>query len=809
MKTIKTLTTLMLVLLMAVACSDHTDLDGGGNVDTTSNGIVLTLQLPNFSNDNIGTRADGSGESLNSVYVVFYDKNRTHTGNVQEISAADIISKSGNTYQVKVNVPNDAEYVHVVANHKPSEAECTNLTQCTLTGEPDPSTPICWGYTTVSDLLSGSGTISLARQFAKTSVYVAEACKANFEIIDCKMVETANNGSIAASANASVEPSEQIVNNWTTDPSAATNNADDAYTTQVSSNNKSNNFQMAFFETKPCKASLIIHANYKVEDKTKPEGFTLVEGYYKVAFYNDRPTSNDDQMSLLRNHHYKLTVTGVNDIGCATEAEAMASDPENRLLMQIVDDNSEIVDMIACKDYELGVCKNPYPKGDALTADLTIVTSYKDGGEEPKITYPTGIWITSITKKQEPTDIPQVNGHTGKKGKKYYYTVAIDENYNSEARSAKIHVESGCLARDIVFTQQGYDFRHDKDRIVKLCGLNGGDIDNYFEWIEKSVKGIDSKSMQGVVRDDGLHFMVGNNTLSYLIPKIEGDDVEWDKSRITVEPDGSYWKVTLNNNSSDDLWINREGLTIKITNKLKNISITYPIYHVGIFSNLSSYHQLGNQKSGWFYYEVVKVQGTDGKIYKVLDRNLGASNNGFYSPATSRVVGNKDAIGGYFMITETKPSDTEKTKKTFTSNNVSALGTCGFAVPTNDQLSALLNMNSSLTSVVQTQTTSGEKYYCTQMQTTGDSQLKYIYVPISGYYEGDNFKDEYHTKLWTQTPLADYQGFSSTSPEFGLWYMYMDIVNKQLTYSNVRIANGSGGSLGKRFVAMPVRLVAE
>lgn len=33
---------------------------------------------------------------------------------------------------------------------------------------------------------------------------------------------------------------------------------------------------------------------------------------------------------------------------------------------------------------------------------------------------------------------------------------------------------------------------------------------------------------------------------------------------------------------------------------------------------------------GWFYYEVVKVKGNSGKTYLMLDRNLGASNNGPY-----------------------------------------------------------------------------------------------------------------------------------------------------------------------------------
>ena len=277
MKTIKTLTILMLVLLMTAACSDRADLDGGGNGDTTSNGIVMTLQLPNFSNDKIGTRADGSMESLNSVYVVLYDENRKRVGDVQKITSAEFKNRSGNTFKVTIKVTNNAKYIHVITNHEPTEAECADLTKCTLTGAPDTSTPVCWGYTTVDALLAGRDNVTLVRQYAKASVSVAEAYKGKFIISECKIVGAANNGSIAASANTLATPALQTTNNWTVDPSVATNDAAETYTASVSSNDASSNFQMAFFETKPCKAYLIIHAKYEVDEKTK----TFVDGYYK------------------------------------------------------------------------------------------------------------------------------------------------------------------------------------------------------------------------------------------------------------------------------------------------------------------------------------------------------------------------------------------------------------------------------------------------------------------------------------------------------------------------------------------------
>lgn len=38
----------------------------------------------------------------------------------------------------------------------------------------------------------------------------------------------------------------------------------------------------------------------------------------------------------------------------------------------------------------------------------------------------------------------------------------------------------------------------------------------------------------------------------------------------------------------------------------------------------------------------------------MLDRNLGASNNGYYAPDVVALEKNKKAIGGYFYISENK-----------------------------------------------------------------------------------------------------------------------------------------------------------
>lgn len=131
-----------------------------------------------------------------------------------------------------------------------------------------------------------------------------------------------------------------------------------------------------------------------------------------------------------------------------------------------------------------------------------------------------------------------------------------------------------------------------------------------------------------------------------------------------MEEDNGKWKVSLTNTTANkNLW--KASFTIK---NQAGIEITYPVYHTGIFhkidekSKVYKDYQLAengdNEKKvkGWFYYGVVKVEGKKADetttTYYMLDRNLGASNNGYYAPDVVALAKNKKAIGGYFCISE-------------------------------------------------------------------------------------------------------------------------------------------------------------
>lgn len=786
----------MLLAVALAACSDVTDIVGGGTQDLPSEGVVLTLKLPNFTKNSVATRAES--QQVDKVCVLCYDSDDKYLG-MSNITSSDIKPKDDGTYEVKVMVKEGAATLHVVANADITESDAKdaegkiNLYNAVRSDKIDINAPVCWGSIKVADLLSGNLSLSLLRQFAKVSV-TKDASLTNFEITGFRLFNTASSGTIASKS----------INNVAL-PSVDCSDNTDGYVSG----------EQPFYETPADKAYMIIRAKYDGGADT----------YYKVAFKNKTSDGTLESIALLRNHHYQVKVTAVNHSGWSTEQEAIDNLPENRLSVVVVDDNPPIVDMIACKDYELGVCGKQTVLGKEKTATITFVTTKPDFKYNVKLN---ADWITGY-KEKESVVLPTSAGHHSLTGRLYTIELTLTENYESDAHTGIVTITSGDLSRSVEITQLGYDFRTDPNRIVQIRGLAGLLSDeqaDYFKWMDTSLQGITPAENQGRVRNDGLHFFVGNNPVYYLIPKLQGDELTCNDTRVKVDKESvsGFYKVMLANNSDESYndnnynrWISNEAFTIiTITNNRTNITVSYPVYHVGLFAQLTGKaatdYQLGKSKaSGWYYYEMVNVVAkvtkkdgtTENKAYYMLDRNLGATNNGYYSPSTTALKDNIGAIGGYFKISEAQSSDEAKKDD----HVVDALAIGNFKVCDNMCLQGLIDNNNAL--AIEEETTHyGEKYNCLRI-TTRNRDIPEIFIPMSGYYEGATYKDEYHANLWTSSRLSDYQGFSASSPEYGFWYLYLDVFGKTLNMSNYRFVSGSSGGNTGRYRAMPVRLVAE
>lgn len=781
MKKIKHLMIWMGLLLCLVSCKDAMETIGLGGDEIPAEGVTLNIELPNFSEKKINTRA-GADESISNVTAVFYGESNSYKG----MANVKIGSKNTDgTYQAKISkVPSGTKTVHLVTNvSNLEETEAKNL-QDIASATPrtiDTSSPVCWGSVSLTKLLDGSANVSLLRQYAKVTLKVADAVKAVFPEEDAGLIIN------HIAAKSAIAPAGY---NEPTDALAATT---DFSSTDVGDGTSR---EVAVTETSAGVANVIIKAKYKGKEGYK-------EGYYKVGLYKDAKTKKD-QYALLRNHNYTITVTKVNDYGFSTKEEAIKAQPENRIEAQIVDDNPAITKMIACKNYELGVSDKVYVDAEATSAKVTVVTTLEEATSSDGSFYtvtPEDSWIHSNPTAVKTNTNDETNHST--QGKKYVLTFTLDQNdAQEESRTGTITVKSGDLMLTAQIIQKGYDFKKDNDRPVALWDGSNELTNDYFTWLDK-VQGITPEEMydgdDAVVRNEGLHFSPVNNTYSYLIKKLDGDSFENSDTRFTVEDNGSgYWKVTLKNSNDNSLW--KSSFNIKNTARVK---ITYDVYHTGIFHKISNTDnqmaedgETSKLVKGWFYYEVVKVKGNSGKTYLTLDRNLGASNNGPYIRETKALDGNKKAIGGYFYIATSK-SD----------NLSSTLSPSGYEIPKMEVFEDLINGSDPAIQVVSKTTPSGETYSRAEIKTV-DSQLSRIYLPYGGYLENEVLRNPIHVDLWTQTPLSGTQGFATTSPDYGFWYKYFDIYNKSLNFSNVRFVSGSNGNDTGRYKAMPLRLIS-
>lgn len=774
----KKIISLLVALLTLAACSDT--LNEGSNPSNKNGvedgGITLTINLPDFSKEEL-TRAGEKG--LTSLNAVAYDNDKNFLFN-QKITSWEVVSDG---YKVKVPVRNKATMIHLVANAGDlSDTQCqSGLDKAAISGTINTENPVCWGMISVSDLMKANPKISLLRQFAKVNVKYEKTTSSDFN--DDKTFELESFQLYDAADKGTVAPTECKYESATPNVPTDAGKANSGWQTG----------ETPFYETAAGQAYLIVKGKYN-----------SVESYYKVSFLTDNDMTKP--MALLRNHAYTVTIKHVNTDGWPTVDGAIADPyPENRMRVDVKDDNPLVNDMIACKDYHLGVSDQVSGEWDDENIIATVVTTIKNG-ETPTFSK-SGDWIKGVTVSETITvlDTDSPNPTTGKK---YKISIAVEKNeYSEEPRPGTVIVKSGDLTRTITVTQKGKDFKC-SDRTVKLVtSSNVGtseEYDDYFNTFLPRTQGIRPKDMlKDFVRNDGLHFGVGTNEFSYLIPKKTSDNVTMgassDKFTVTDNRDGN-WKVTLNSGADNyDIWIG--DFTITYQENGHNIAITYPVYHCGIFHKIID---ASNQQppvdqspvSGRFYYGVVKVKGNS-KTYVMLDRNLGASSDRCYAPGTKALEANKGAIGGYFHIAKAKQDQ---------ANAGNLIGNLpqGFTIPENSVFQDIID-GGNLKEETR-YTLSGEAYNSVEI-TTDNSELPVIYLPATGYVEGEAFRNVTHVSLWTRTLLSGNQGFDTTSPEYGFWYRYLDVYGKICTMSNLRFVSGNAGKNTGTYRAMPIRLV--
>lgn len=741
--------------------------------------LTLQLTIPDFAMEEISSRAGST--ALTSLTVLCYNgTDMTKPLSSTRLSSGWTTTSDG---RVEVTVPLHKETVAIqlVGNVDQSVSLSGNLSSVYTTNA---DAGILWGKANIRDIISkpaSSHTINLVRANAKVS---ASSSVSGFNLSGIAVYGTATQGSIAPSG---------------LNPDVTTPNAPSSDSFSFSSGVKSSSTEINIFETPKensdnPKARIIIKGTYNG-----------VEGYYPVAFRTRQGSGASDManfytytpIDVLRNHHYRVTVTAVRAQGYKTLEEAYKGQPDNRLTVDITDSNSDVTSIIACRDYELGVSSEVEAASSAQTVKVVVVSSRPDvSGESRIVLSDNAAWIkTEGLSLPAPTTVNMASTKNST-GYRYEINVPLDPNTSADSRQGIIKVQSGDLTAEILVTQIYHDYLNDPNRPVSLT--MGGKVvtSSYFNWISGTVKGTSAEAFYqgGVSRDRGLNFpVVPAYTASYSIRKLSGDKSANISSGtgFSVTTSGDNYVITLTSPSSPAI---AEG-EFTIVNA-DGVSIKYPLYRCGylheLTSAMSSYQLENDARSGWFYYEVVNCGG----IW-TTDRNIGADSNLPYITTSARFKVNRGATGAYFKIAEGKSTSASTLV-------ISKLSMGGWKIPTQDQLKTMKISTTDLTP------TGSERTYIAGMATQNGSKLARVYIPHTGYYEATSLKYETHANLWSSTLVSGSQGFSTSSPEYGFWFMFLDVYNTTTNFSNMRLANGSSGQAptsNSVFKYMPVRPV--
>ena len=730
----KIILALTICLLMS-ACSD--DIFSG--TDYFDNGKV-TLRLVVPATTVVNTRAN-TDETIsgNDLYVIEYGDQGSYVA-MRQVDPSNIkVDPSNiNGYTLTINDVNPKTTdIHIVANGKAILASKNIGNMAKLDGvycDKIPSPLVLWGHIKMSELKSGtSNTVSLLRNVAMATLNKADTIKDNFVISGWEITKTANQGSIAP---------KNYTDGNTNEP------AGDELNKTIGDCDKSNPAELYLFETPATVDSrIVIKAN----------------GKYYTANFLDGTDGTGSKLPLLRNHHYKMTVTATGE-GYGSKEEALNA-PAGNIKVEIKDYNFKVTNLISNGAYELGTCDTVWVEADAKTysgGEAYFVTMWGAGVNAekitPKLSTPTDSWLTDVS-TDKGTAISSPSYSSAGKGYKLTFTCA--KNPSEEIRQTKLTVTFGVLKRNIVIVQKGSNLK--KDRVTKIYGLQGDGKDgrDYINFISNEVNGTSRTAMGGTSeRNNGLQLGIGReNNYHYTIEKKTGDSYEVDKAveeKAEVKADGGVYTIKAKDPNDESVWTGRFTITTKDGHK-----IIYDIYHTGIFwEEKNTYQPASNRTNttGWYYYELIESE----KGVKMLDRNLGAAS--------------VNDPGGYYRI-----------KKGDKTSDMVDICPPGFSIPT---ASLWKQLTPEMTLVTRT-TSNGTTYQSVELPAATTAQSKSIRFPRGGMNNGYEVTNPSIGYYWSATIVSGNQGFDFNSPEYGYWYNVARLSSGSKSMISVRYVGGS------------------
>lgn len=586
--------------------------------------------------------------------------------------------------------------------------------------------------------------------------------------------------------------------------------------------------------TYPCKSSesakntcLVVGGKYKG-----------IDAYYRIDLTVKEGTTVK-RLDINPNHWYEVHIKSVNSQGYPTADEA-ARHPSD-IEVEIRDHAPTVLDMAFDGIRELGVTDS-ITKGESNTATLTV--KYYSAIAEEMNTVPTiksdVNWITSITKDSETTD----NG-----GKVVEYTVTFTDD-TAELGLATLEgtitvTWQGLERKTAVEWVRPFDGKEicSSTTLTITPTDNTGNkvITDY--WIFLSGTGTETTAageapklfgaqpddMGGKVRNAGFHFPVmygkknvttGGKTQArwsytyYVVTKLETSKYtitpslsdnykDYIKFKREADEDGCYaFTLTrdgnaVGNDGSDgskendyNYYIGSLILSIEPISQREAPKIApkyvFDLYHTGFFHYDTGNHRKDSHETGYYYYEVLPVDGATGKRTRyILDRNLGAKAAGMYiqtADGGSHVSSSKwpfgpgeKSAGGYYEVADQGPDYTGP--KMYD-------GVCppGYRVPQQRMWDAIRNSGKFTTAQAQASASYFRAEYKTavDVERNGVTEKETIYFPKSRYMENGSMTGDANAGYyWSATEAA-----GTEKDEIGRWLKSLQITGEVTSYIN-------------------------
>lgn len=832
---IKRLFTYMIAALALAACSD----DEKYAVEPVDDDGTITFTISIPEQEKVVSRAEKEDTSderkINDLSVLIYD----NSGNLlqSEIGVADFTDPSGENSLTRITVTLSDEAkafsgdatIYIIAN---AGHLLTNNNTATIAAlkavTTDATLPSEKGFLMSGNVKSSLNSASLLTN--KIILYRTEAKltiendATTFRLESAKLYNAATKGYVTAGI-------PEADNTYATDYSANPVNFDNPttdfllYTYPRRNDNPENPF-------------IIVGGKYAGND-----------AYYRLDLYKE-----DKALDINPNYWYEIHISSVTGPGYPSAEEA-AKHPSANMSVTIHDHAPEVFDIAFDDTHELGVTDViTYSANEGGKAILTVKYYTKNTAEmdTPPVLTCDEDWLSI----GEP-DILVTGDGTETHGKIAQYPVTFKATDQLGSLDALIKTTWQGLSRTTqVNWTRVFDDNAISTAVLTIHPTDGsGDkvITDYWTFLSGKgdapgdagkaprLYGIQPEKMGGKVRSEGFHFpvMYGERgktdearwSYSYKVTMTNIENAKYDCScQITGDAavKGSVVFTEIKNETHYTFTLTRPGntskndgsdpkngndytygtgkliLTVKPKGSKETVRVAsryeFDLYHTGFFHYDTGNHRTGNHDNGYYYYEVLPVDGATARTRYILDRNLGAKAAGMYIQTlegTSHVPANEgwpfscgnESAGGYYKVAYDEGTTSYNDPVMF-DDDATKSNVCppGYRVPKQRMWDAIRNSKK----FISRQSTAGAtsyftSYYETEVTDNGSPVTERIYFPKSRFLDGSSQSGDANSGYyWTQTAAV-----GTEKDEIGRWLKSLQLSGAATSYINGQVENYS------------------